>query len=61
MKFQNICVRRKGGTEGGAWGHMQMLAARLGYEKVMVGTGWATSRSECMDRLTKHHPHLVGV
>ena len=60
-----LCVRRKGGTGGGAWGHpqgdMQMVAARLGYEKVMVGTGWATSRPECMDRLTKHHPHLVGV
>ena len=47
-----LCVRRKGGTGGGAWGHpqgdMQMVAARLGYEKVMVGTGWATSRPECM-------------
>ena len=40
---------------------MQKVAARLGYERVMVGTGWATSRPECMDRLTKHHPHLIGL
>ena len=28
--------------------------------KVMAGTGWATSRPDCMDRLTKHYSHLVG-
>ena len=53
-------ISRKGGTEqGGGWGHPQgdihMVAARLGCERAMVGTGWATSRRECMDRLTKHY------
>ena len=53
----------KGGTEGGGWGHsqgdMHMVAARLGCERAMVGTGWATSHPDRMDRLTKHHSHLV--
>ena len=31
-----------------------MVAARLGFEKAMVGTGRATSRPDCMDRLRKH-------
>ena len=52
----------KGGTGGGGWGQPQgdihMVAARLGCERAMVGTGWATS-SHRMDRLTKHHSHLV--
>ena len=28
-----------------------MVAARLGFEKAMVGTRWATPRPDCMDRL----------
>ena len=51
-----FCITRKGGTEGGGWGHLQgdmhMVGARLGCERVIVGTGWATPRPECMDRLT---------
>ena len=42
---QGFCITRKGGTEGGGWGHphgdMHMVAARLGLEKAMVGTGRA--------------------
>ena len=38
-----FCVSRKGGTGGGGGGHpqgaMHMVAARLGFEKAMVGTG----------------------
>ena len=30
---------------------MHMVAARLGHERAMVGTGWANSRPDCMDRL----------
>ena len=30
---------------------MHMVAARLGFEKTMVGTRWATPRPDCMDRL----------
>ena len=26
---------------------------------VMVGMGWATSHSDCIDRLTKYYSHLV--
>ena len=52
-----FCVTRKGGTGGGAWGHPQgavhMVAARLGFEKAMVGTGRATPRPDCIDRLIK--------
>ena len=36
----------EGGTGGGGWGHLQdavhMVAARLGFEKAMVGTGRAS-------------------
>ena len=39
---------------------MHMVAARLGFEKAMVGTRRATPRSDCMDRLRKHYSHLVG-
>ena len=35
---------------GGGWGHpqgdMHMVAARLGYERAMVGTGWTTPRPD---------------
>ena len=34
---------------------MHMVAARLGFEKTMVGTRRATPRSDCMDRLRKHY------
>ena len=37
-----FCVSRKGGIGGGWWGHpqgaMHMVAARLGFEKAVVGT-----------------------
>ena len=39
---------------------MHMVAARLDCERAMVGTGWVTSRRDCMDRLRKHYSHLVG-
>ena len=38
---------------------MYMVAARLGFEKAMVGTRRATPRSDCMDRLRKHYSHLA--
>ena len=55
----------KGGTGGGGWvgslqGAMHMVAARLGCQSTMVGTGWANSRPGCMDRLRKRYSHLVG-
>ena len=37
-----FCISRKGGTGGGGWDHPQgavNMAARLGFEKAMVGTG----------------------
>ena len=34
---------------------VHMVAARLGFEKTMVGTRWATPRPDCMDRLRKHY------
>ena len=50
-----FCVSRKGGTGGGGCGHrlgaVHMVAARLGFEMAMVGTGRATPRPDCMDRL----------
>ena len=36
-----------------------MVAARLGFEKAMVGTWRATPRSDCMDWLRKHYSHLA--
>ena len=40
-------------------GDMHMVAARLGCERAMVGTRWATSRPDRMDKLRKHYSHLV--
>ena len=37
---------------------MHMVAARLGFQKAMVGTGWATPHPDCMDRLRKHYSHF---
>ena len=39
---------------------MHMVAARLGCQSAMVGTGWANSCPGCMDRLRKRYSHLVG-
>ena len=38
---------------------MHMVAARLGFEKAMVGTRRVTPCSDCMDRLRKHYSHLA--
>ena len=40
---------------------MHMVAARLRFEKAMVGKGRATCtpHSDCMDRLRKHYSHLA--
>ena len=55
---------QKGGAGGGGWGHLQgdmhMVAARLGCQRAMVGTGWANSCPGCMDKLRKRYSHLVG-
>ena len=57
-------MNRKGGTGGGGWGHprgdMHVVAARLGCQSAMVGTGWTNSRPDCTDRLRKCYSHLVG-
>ena len=41
-------------------GDMHMVAASLDSERVMVGTEWATSHPDCLDRLTKHYYDHVG-
>ena len=38
---------------------MDMVAARLGFEKAMVVTRKATPRPDCMDRRRKHYSHLA--
>ena len=38
---------------------MHVVAARLGFEKAMVGTRRATSCPDCMNRLRKHYSHLA--
>ena len=38
---------------------MHMVAARLSCRSAMVGTGWANSCPECLDRLRKCYSHLV--
>jgi len=38
---------------------VHVVAARLGFQKAMVGTGRATPRPDCMDRLRKHYSHLA--
>ena len=54
-----FCVSRKGGTGGGRWGVMHMVAARLGCQSAIFGTGWANSRPGCMDRPRRRYSHLV--
>ena len=39
---------------------MHMVAARLGCQSAMVGTGYANYCPGCMDRLKKCYSHLVG-
>ena len=39
---------------------MHMVAARLGCQSAMVGTGLANSCPGCMNRLRKCYSHLVG-
>ena len=74
--MRRFCVSRKGGTGGGGtgrggtgrggWGHpqgdMHMVAARLGCQSAVAGTGWANFCPGCMDRLRKRcsRSHLVG-
>ena len=36
-----------------------LVAARLGFEKAIVGTRRATPRPECLDRLRIHYYHLA--
>ena len=38
---------------------MHMVAARLGCQCAMVGTGWTNSCPGCMDRLRKRYTYLV--
>ena len=58
-----FCIVKKGWAGGGGWGQPQsavhMVAARLGCDRAMFGTWWATSRPDCMDRLRKHYSHFV--
>ena len=44
---------------GSQQGAVHMVAAKLGFERGMVGNGWGTSQTNCMDRLRKHYSHLV--
>ena len=44
---------------GSSAGAVQVVAARLGFEKAMVGTRRATQHPDCMDRLRKHYSHLA--
>ena len=64
MLVRRFCVSRKGGTGGGGWGHphgaVHMAAARLGFQRTIVGTGWANSQPGYMSRLRKHYSHLSG-
>ena len=36
------------GWDRGMW--VMHMVARLGFERTVVGTGWATSHPDCMDR-----------
>ena len=45
---------------GSPEGAVHMVAPRLPCERVMVRTGWVTSRTDWMDSLTKHYSHLLG-
>ena len=51
---------RQGQVGGVTQGDMHMVAARLGCQSAMAGTGCANSCPGCMDRLRKCFSHLVG-
>ena len=40
---------------------MYMVAVVAGCQMAMVGTEWANSCSDSMDRLRKHYSHFLGV
>ena len=40
--------------------YIHMVAARLYCERAMIRSWWATSRPDCMDRLTKYYSYHVG-
>ena len=54
LRTGSASAERVGQGEVGE-GAVHMVAARLGFEKAMVGTGRATPRPDCMDRLRKHY------
>ena len=55
-----FCVSRKGGTGGGGWGDLHMVAVVAVCRNALVGTGWSNSCLVCTNRLRKHCSHLVG-
>ena len=63
--MRRFCISSRGGTRGGGWGHpqgdMHVVAARLGCQSTVVGTGWANSHPGCMHSLRKYYSHLVRV
>ena len=52
-------LHQQKGEDRESKGDMHMVAARLGFERAMVGTGWATTHPHCMDRLGKHCSYLL--
>ena len=61
LRVGSVSTKRVGQGEVGGHpqGDMHMVAARLGCERDMFGTRWATSHPDCMERLRKHYSHLV--
>ena len=55
----SVSAERVGQGEVGGVTHRVLCTWWLGCERAMVGTGWATSRPNCMDRLRKHYTHHV--
>ena len=68
VHFWHTCVQvlhEQKGWDRGRWvgspqGDMHMVAARLGCQYAVVGTGWANSCPGCMERFRKHDSHVVG-
>ena len=60
LRAGSALAERVGQGEVGGVTHMYMVAARLGCQSAVVGTGWANSCPGCMDRLRKRYSHLVG-
>ena len=62
MKLRSLPAILLGGTGGGGWMHQKGANSKavswLRITNTLIGSGWATSRLLCKNRLTKQSDHV---